>query len=70
MRVATHLCVGNDKGRAAAPRRYAPLLPAFLRARADEIHVEMASRELAEAEVVGLIAEHADAAVGVIDGKS
>jgi len=28
------------------------------------------SRELAEAEVVGLIAEHADAAVGVIDVKS
>jgi 5-methyltetrahydropteroyltriglutamate--homocysteine methyltransferase len=30
----------------------------------------MASRELAEAEVVGLIAERADAAVGVIDVKS
>ena len=30
----------------------------------------MASRELAEAEVVGQIAERADAAVGVIDVKS
>jgi 5-methyltetrahydropteroyltriglutamate--homocysteine methyltransferase len=69
-RIATHLCFGNYKGRAVAPRRYAPLFPAFLRVRADEIHVEMASRELAEAEVVGQIAEHADAAVGVIDVKS
>jgi 5-methyltetrahydropteroyltriglutamate--homocysteine methyltransferase len=69
-RIATHLCFGNYKGRAVAPRRYAPLFPAFLGARADEIHVEMASRELAEAEVVGQIAERTDAAVGVIDVKS
>ncbi len=69
-RIATHLCFGNYKGRAVAPRRYAPLFPAFLGVRADEIHVEMASRELAESEVVGRIAEVADAAVGVIDVKS
>jgi 5-methyltetrahydropteroyltriglutamate--homocysteine methyltransferase len=69
-RVATHLCFGNYRGRAVAPRRYAPLFPAFLAVAADEIHVEMASRELAEAELVGEIAERADAAVGVIDVKS
>ena len=69
-RISTHLCFGNYKGRAVAPRRYAPLFPAFLGVRADEIHVEMASRELAELEVVGQIAEHADAAVGVVDVKS
>ena len=69
-RIATHLCFGNYKGRAVAPRRYAPLFPAFLGVRADEIHVEMASRELAELEVVGRIAERADAAVGVVDVKS
>src|SRR5581483_8563449 len=69
-RVATHLCFGNYKGRAVAPRRYAPLFPAFLDAAADEIHVEMAGRELAESELVGAIAEYADAAVGVIDVKS
>jgi 5-methyltetrahydropteroyltriglutamate--homocysteine methyltransferase len=69
-RIATHLCFGNYRGRAVAPRRYAPLFPAFLGVRADEIHVEMASRELAEAEVVGAIAGHADAAVGIVDVKS
>src|SRR5215217_9537554 len=56
-RIATHLCFGNYKARPVAPRRYAPLFPAFLGLRADEIHVEMASRELAEAEVVARIAE-------------
>jgi 5-methyltetrahydropteroyltriglutamate--homocysteine methyltransferase len=69
-RIATHLCFGNYRGRAVAPRRYTPLFPAFLGVRADEIHVEMASRELAEAEVVGRIAEVADAAVGIVDVKS
>ena len=69
-RIATHLCFGNYKGRAVAPRRYAPMFPAFLGITADEIHVEMASRELAESEVVTQIAEHADAAVGIVDVKS
>ena len=69
-RLSTHLCFGNYKGRAIAPRQYAPLFPAFLDVAVDEIHLEMASRELAEAELVGTIAEAKDVAVGVIDVKS
>jgi 5-methyltetrahydropteroyltriglutamate--homocysteine methyltransferase len=69
-RLSTHLCFGNYKARAVAPRRYAPLFPAFLGVAVDEIHLEMASRELAEAELVGTIAETKDVAVGVIDVKS
>ena len=69
-RISTHLCFGNYKGRAVAPRRYAPMFPAFLGITADEVHVEMASRELAEAEVVTQIAERFDAAVGIVDVKS
>ena len=69
-RVSTHLCFGNYKGRAVAPRSYRPLFPAFLGAAVDEIHLEMASRELAEAELVATIAEVKDVAVGVIDVKS
>ncbi len=69
-RLSTHLCFGNYKGRAVAPRRYEPLFPAFLGLDVDEIHLEMASRELAEAELVGPIAEKKDVAVGVIDVKS
>ena len=69
-RLSTHLCFGNYKARAVAPRRYAPLFPAFLGAAVDEIHVEMASREFAEIEVVGAIAEVKDVAVGIVDVKS
>ena len=49
----THLCFGNYKGRAVGPRRYAPMFPAFLDMTVDEIHVEMASREFAEIEMIG-----------------
>jgi 5-methyltetrahydropteroyltriglutamate--homocysteine methyltransferase len=69
-RLSTHLCFGNYKGRAVGPRRYAPMFPAFLELAVDEIHVEMASRELAESEIVGTIAERVDVAVGIVDVKS
>jgi 5-methyltetrahydropteroyltriglutamate--homocysteine methyltransferase len=69
-RLSTHLCFGNYKGRAVGPRRYAPMFPAFLELGVDEIHVEMASRELAESEVVGTIAKRLDVAVGIVDVKS
>jgi 5-methyltetrahydropteroyltriglutamate--homocysteine methyltransferase len=69
-RLSTHLCFGNFKARAVGPRRYAPMFPAFLDMKVDEIHVEMASREYAELEVIAPIAEAMDAAVGIIDVKS
>jgi 5-methyltetrahydropteroyltriglutamate--homocysteine methyltransferase len=69
-RVCTHLCFGNYKGRAIAPRRVAPMFPAFLDFKADEMHVEMASREFAEIEIIAQIAKRMDAAVGIVDVKS
>lgn len=69
-RLSTHLCFGNYKGRAVGPRRYGPMFPAFLDLSVDEIHVEMASREFAELELIGEIARRKDVAVGVIDVKS
>ncbi len=69
-RLSTHLCFGNYKGRAIGPRRYAPMFPAFLEMAVDEIHVEMASREFAELDLIGSIAERKDVAVGIIDVKS
>ena len=68
--LSTHLCFGNYKGRAFGPRRYAPMFPAFLDMHLDEIHVEMASREFAELEVIGEIAKRHIAAVGIVDVKS
>ncbi len=70
-RLSTHLCFGNYKGRAVAPRSYAPLFPAFFDLPVDEIHLEMASREFAEIELAGEIAKRGmDVAVGIIDVKS
>jgi len=69
-RVCTHLCFGNYKARAVGPRRVAPMFPAFLDFKCDEMHVEMASREFAEIELIAQIARHMDAAVGIVDVKS
>ena len=69
-RLSTHLCFGNYKARAVGPRRYAPMFPAFLELTLDEIHVEMASREFAELEIIAEIAKRRDVAVGIIDVKS
>jgi 5-methyltetrahydropteroyltriglutamate--homocysteine methyltransferase len=69
-RLSTHLCFGNFKGRAVAPRKYACLFPAFLDIHVDEMHLEMASREFAELEVINSIAELMDVAVGIIDVKN
>jgi len=70
-RLSTHLCFGNYKARAVGPRTYAPMFPAFLEMNVDEVHVEMASRELAEIDVIAAIARsNKDVAVGVIDVKS
>ena len=69
-RLSTHLCFGNFKGHAVGYRRYAPMFPAFLDLKADEIHVEMASREFGELEVIEAIAKRTDVAVGIVDVKS
>ncbi|HWE97534.1 MAG TPA: hypothetical protein VG269_26485 [Tepidisphaeraceae bacterium] len=68
--LSTHLCFGNYKARAVGPRRYAPMFPAFLGMKVDEIHLEMASREFAEIEIISQIAKKKDVAVGIIDVKS
>jgi len=69
-RICTHLCFGNYKGRAVGPRRLAPLFPAFLDFHCQEMHLEMASREFAELELIGQVARRRDVAVGIIDVKS
>src|SRR5947209_7869555 len=69
-RLSTHLCFGNFKARAVAPRRYGPMFPDFLDFHVDEIHVEMASREFAEIELIAKIVERVDVSVGIIDVKN
>ena len=69
-RLSTHLCFGNYKGHPVGKRDYAPMFPAFLDMKVDEIHVEMANREFCDIAVIRQIAEVKDVAVGIIDVKS
>ena len=69
-RLSTHLCFGNFKGRSVGLRRYAPMFPAFNELTVNEVHLEMASREFAEIEILEKIAPRMDVAVGIIDVKS
>ncbi len=70
LRLSTHLCFGNYKGRAVGPRRYAPMFPGFLEMQVDEIHLEMASREFAELECIREMVKRRDVSIGIIDVKS
>jgi 5-methyltetrahydropteroyltriglutamate--homocysteine methyltransferase len=69
-RICTHLCFGNYKARAVGPRRLSPMFPAFLDFHCDEMHLEMASREFSEIELISDVARRMDVAIGVIDVKS
>ncbi len=69
-RLSTHLCFGNYRARALGPRSYGLMFPAFLDFEVDEIHLEMASREFAEAEIIRDIALRRDVSVGLVDVKS
>lgn len=68
--LSTHLCFGNYRARAVGPRQYAPMFPDFLEMHVDEIHLEMASREFSELEIIEEIAKVSDVAVGIVDVKS
>jgi 5-methyltetrahydropteroyltriglutamate--homocysteine methyltransferase len=68
--ISTHLCFGNYKARAVADRRYRPLFPAILDLAADELILEFASREMAEADLWKEFAVTKRLAAGVVDVKN
>ncbi|MGB1671739.1 MAG: methionine synthase, partial [Limisphaerales bacterium] len=61
---------GNFKGHAVGLRRYAPMFPAFMEMKVDEMHLEMASREMAELDIIASLSERFHVAVGLVDVKS
>jgi 5-methyltetrahydropteroyltriglutamate--homocysteine methyltransferase len=46
------------------------MFPGFLDFHCDEMHLEMASREFAELELISTISQRTDVAVGIVDVKS
>ena len=70
-RIGLHLCFGNYIGRPVAHRTYAPLFPHILDLDADELAMEFANREMAEAHLAGRVAEAGkDVAAGLVDVKN
>lgn len=68
--LSTHLCFGNYKGHPVGPRQYAPMFPDFLNMNVDEFHLEMASREFSELEIISEIVNVKNVAIGIVDVKS
>ncbi len=69
-RIDTHLCFGNYKGRSAGRKEIAPLFPAFLDLKADEMHIEMTTTAFRDLDIIASVAERMDAGVGIIDVKT
>jgi 5-methyltetrahydropteroyltriglutamate--homocysteine methyltransferase len=70
-RLGAHLCFGNYLGRPLAKRTYRPIVDAMLRFEVQELVLEFANRELAELDLVAVLATAGrDVAVGVVDVKN
>lgn len=71
-KIGTHLCFGNFRGRPVARRTYRPLFPWVLDLKADQLSMEFANREMAEAELWAEVAAASgkELAAGVVDVKN
>lgn len=70
-RIGLHLCFGNFVGRPVAHRTYRPLFPHILDAKADELAMEFANRELAELALTARVEEAGKSvAAGLVDVKN
>lgn len=70
VRLGSHLCFGNFKGRAVGSRQAHYLFPHFLDLKVDEMHIEMATTLWQELPLIEAVASRMDVAIGLIDVKS
>ena len=68
-KLGLHICFGNAEGRPARRRTYRALFPGLLRARADQLALEFANREMAEIEIFEQFGDK-ELGAGVVDVKS
>src|SRR5919204_746284 len=64
-----HICFGNRFGRSRFDRSYAPYFPGILKARADQLVLEFAGRELSELELWKKHTDGRELGAGIIDVK-
>jgi 5-methyltetrahydropteroyltriglutamate--homocysteine methyltransferase len=68
--VSMHMCFGNYRARAVGWRSYRPLFPHIGRAKVNQLALELASREMAEVELLEQLPGSMDVAVGLVDVKN
>jgi 5-methyltetrahydropteroyltriglutamate--homocysteine methyltransferase len=68
--ISMHMCFGNYRARAVGWRSYKPLFPHVGRAKVNQLALEFASREMAEVELLALLPDSMDVAVGLVDVKN
>jgi len=68
-RLAYHVCFGNRFGRSRFDRSYAPYFPGLLQARADQLVLEFAGREMAELDLWQKYGDGRELGAGVVDVK-
>ena len=69
-RLALHICFGNLSSRSRGKRTYRWMFPAVMDARADQLVLEYANREMSEADLWGEFAGERELGAGVVDVKS
>jgi 5-methyltetrahydropteroyltriglutamate--homocysteine methyltransferase len=69
-KISMHMCFGNFRGRAVGWRSYGPLFPYLAKAPVQQLALEFASREMAEIELLRMIAAPMEVAVGLVDVKN
>ncbi len=70
MKVALHVCFGNNSGRPRTRRTYRPLVPFLAETRASQLVLEFANREMAEIDLWPEYGGDKELACGVVDQKS
>ena len=68
-KLAFHVCFGNRFGRSRFDRSYRPYFPGILNARADQLVLEFAGRELSELDLWKEYGQDRELGAGVIDVK-
>jgi 5-methyltetrahydropteroyltriglutamate--homocysteine methyltransferase len=69
-KIGVHMCFGNYRGRPVGKRIYRPLFPTILEARADQLVLEFANREMAELDLWREFPSDKELGAGLVDVKS
>ena len=70
VKIAAHLCFGNNLGRPVSKRQYAPVIDEILKFNVSQLLLEFANREMDEIALCAEISKHKEVAAGLLDVKN